>query len=56
MAHLLQGDIFTVTMERQCDLAVVFGHVGMNEMGVEWRQSRGQTDISYPANPSCEVN
>lgn len=56
MAHLLQGDIFTAAMERQCDLAVVFGHMGMNEMGVLWQQFiAGQPCLAHIRNPFTEV-
>ncbi len=56
MAHLLQGDIFTAAMERKCELAVVFGHIGMNEMGVEWRKfSVTRPQLAHIYDPFTEV-
>jgi len=56
MAHLLQGDIFTVATERECELTVVFGHVGMNGMDVDWRQFvAAQPRLAHVHNPYSEV-
>lgn len=40
MIDYLQGDIFKAITERRFDLAVVFGHVGFNEMAESWRRFR----------------
>jgi len=36
----LSGDIFTEATQGSYDLAVVFGHVGFNDMGSKWREFR----------------
>lgn len=38
MPEFLQGDIFQVAIEGGYDLAIVFGHVGFNEMSLAWRR------------------
>lgn len=34
---LSQGNIFDAILEGRAELAVVFGHIGFNEMGVTWK-------------------
>jgi hypothetical protein len=56
MAHLLQGDIFTVATERQCELTIVFGYIGMNGMEADWRQFvASQFRLAHILNPFSEV-
>jgi hypothetical protein len=56
MADLLQGDIFTVATERQCELTVVFGHIGMNGMDADWRQFVAtQPRLNHILNPFGDV-
>ena len=56
MAHLLQGDIFTVATERRCELTVVFGHIGMNGMDADWRQFVAtHPRLAHILNPFREV-
>ena len=38
MPNYLQGDIFAANDERNTDLAIIFGHVGLNSMGFFWRK------------------
>jgi hypothetical protein len=57
MADLLQGDIFTVATERQCELTVVFGHIGMNGMDADWRQFVAtRPRLAHILNPFSEVH
>ena len=37
MPHYIQGDIFAASNERHADLAIIFGHIGLNEMRLSWR-------------------
>lgn len=52
MPNYLQGDIFQEAMNRPYDLAVVFGHVGFNQMSLAWQQFRERVpawaDIADP--------
>jgi hypothetical protein len=45
MPHFLQGDIFQTAIENQHDLAVVFGHLGFNQMGPTWRAFRDHVPV-----------
>ncbi|HQU45425.1 MAG TPA: hypothetical protein PK867_21600, partial [Pirellulales bacterium] len=38
MPEFLQGDIFQVAIDGSYDLAIVFGHIGFNQMALTWRR------------------
>lgn len=37
MPSLNQGDIFAFSVDQQCDLTIVFGHIGFNVMSGFWQ-------------------
>jgi len=41
MPSSLHGDIFKEITHKAYDLAVIFGHIGFNEMSLSWREFRG---------------
>ena len=41
MPSLNQGDIFAATLDRECDLTIVFGHFGFNAMSGFWQDFAG---------------
>ena len=38
----MQGDIFAEALDNRYDLAIVFGHLGLNEMELAWRQAQSR--------------
>ena len=38
MPQFLKGDIFEAALRDNCDFAIVFGHIGYNEMADTWRR------------------
>ena len=47
MATYLEGDIFENALDKQYDLAVVFGHIGLNEMAHTWRKAKRRVQEWY---------
>lgn len=41
----LSGDIFNEVLRGGYDLAVVFGHIGFNEMNLRWREFHGRYPV-----------
>jgi hypothetical protein len=40
MPTYIQGDIFAQALDNHYDLAIVFGHLGLNEMAMAWREAQ----------------
>ena len=57
MAHYLRGDIFAVSEERSCQLAIVFGHIGLNHMSLMWKEfSQSVPSIAQIRDPFSELS
>jgi hypothetical protein len=57
MPSLHQGDIFTATVDHQCDLTIVFGHIGFNAMSGYWQDFAGsQPKLSHVHDPFIEIS
>ena len=46
MPQLSQGDVFVSVDTSRAELAVVFGHIGFNEMHQRWAASVARTERS----------
>lgn len=57
MPSLNQGDIFAVTVEHQCELTIVFGHIGFNAMSGYWQDFAGsQPKLAHVHDPFSEIS
>ncbi len=56
MPQYLQGNVFQAAMARKADLAIVFGHIGFNEMRPTWLAFRVNVpDWSHINDPFTEL-
>ena len=56
MLTLSQGNIFAAVADRRADLAVIFGHIGFNEMHESWRGfSASVPTLSNVRDPFSEI-
>ncbi len=56
MPSLNQGDIFAATLDRECDLTIVFGHFGFNAMSGFWQDFvRNQPKLAHVRDPFSEI-
>lgn len=57
MPSLNQGDIFAATVDNQCELTIVFGHIGMNDMSRFWQDFAGtQPKLDRVHDPFSEIS
>ena len=65
MPRFSQGDIFTLFATKQIDVAIVFGHIGLNEMNLYWEEFKNAHDnfaeirdpfLEIPERPVCVSN
>jgi hypothetical protein len=56
MLTLSQGDIFAASLEIECELTIVFGHIGFNEMSGFWQDfARTQPKLAHVRDPFSEI-
>lgn len=57
MPNLLQGDIFAATIDRRCELTIVLGRIGFNEMSGFWQDfARTQPTLAHVRDPFSEIS
>ena len=56
MPSLNQGDIFAAAVDHQCELTIVFGHIGFNAMSGYWQDFAGsQPRLAHVHDPFSEI-
>lgn len=56
MPRLSQGDIFAATRDLECELIVVFGHIGFNAMSGFWQDfASAQPKLTHVRDPFSEI-